>query len=143
MKEKRKITNTDQKTRLFPKATSHRCVSCYDVIMLWNYSINLQKNTPAEVWFQQSCFTTFWNCTSAWVSSCKFAAYFQIIFTNPLEGCFCFSLSVHWYNFFEGKILKYFYHKWRLSALRRASVMALYRFYSRHRLQFLEDLLLI
>ena len=35
------------------------------------YAANLQKNTHAEVKFK-----FYWNHTSAWVFSCKFAAYF-------------------------------------------------------------------
>ena len=46
------------------EAATRRCSSKK---MFWKYVANLQENTHAEVWFQ----------TSAWVFSCKFAAYFQ------------------------------------------------------------------
>ena len=41
-----------------------------DVLSAWNFT-NLQENTHAEVWFHHS----------AWVFSCKFAAYFQNTFS--------------------------------------------------------------
>ena len=42
--------------------------------VFWKYAANLQENVHAEVRF-------YWNCTSAWVFSCKFAAYFQNTFS--------------------------------------------------------------
>ena len=47
--------------------------------MFSKYAANLQENTHAEVWFQQSCKVTR---TSAWVFSFKFAAYFQNTFSQ-------------------------------------------------------------
>ena len=43
---------------------------CYYEKVFWKYAVNLQENTHAEVW----------NHTSAWLFSCKFAAYFQNTF---------------------------------------------------------------
>ena len=38
-------------------------------------------NTHIKVWFQYKvAFQLYWNHTSAWVFSCKFAAYFQTTF---------------------------------------------------------------
>ena len=59
--------------------------------MFWNYAANLQENTHAEVWFQESCKAApakqlYWNFTSAWVFSCKFAAYFRIPFIKNTSG---------------------------------------------------------
>ena len=38
--------------------------------MLWKHAANLQENTNTEVWFQ-----LYWNHNTAWLFSCKFAAY--------------------------------------------------------------------
>ena len=48
--------------------------------VFWKYAANLQQNTHAEVWFQIAL-QRYWNHTSAWVFSCKFAAYFQNTFS--------------------------------------------------------------
>ena len=42
--------------------------------VFWKYAANLQENTHAKLRF-------YWNHTSAWVFSCKFAACFQNIFS--------------------------------------------------------------
>ena len=57
-----------------PEAVPQRC--SYKKV-LWNHAANLQENTHAEVWFQLQL---YWNRTSAWVFSCKFAAYIQNTF---------------------------------------------------------------
>ena len=45
----------------------------------WKHTTNLHENAHAEVWFQYSS-QLYWNCTSAWVFSCKFTTYFQNTF---------------------------------------------------------------
>ena len=47
------------------------------VKVFWNYAANLQENTHAKVQLQQSSTATL----LAYVFSCKFAAYFQNIFS--------------------------------------------------------------
>ena len=54
------------------KAANQRC-SLKKVF--WKYAANLQENTDVEVWKR-----LYWNHTSAWVISCKFAAYLQNTF---------------------------------------------------------------
>ena len=55
--------------------------------MFWKYTANLQKNAPAEVWFQQSCLQFYWNCTSVWVFSCNILHIFRKKTGRP-EDCF-------------------------------------------------------
>ena len=57
---------------LLAEASFQRC--SYEKVF-WQYAANLQENTYAEVRF-------YWNHTSAWVFSCKFAAYFQNTFSQ-------------------------------------------------------------
>ena len=57
--------------------------------VFWKYAENLQENVHAKVQFRQSCMQPYWNCTSAFVFSFKFAAYFQNTFSQEhLDGCF-------------------------------------------------------
>ena len=39
---------------------------------------------PWRIVFNKVAFQLYWNCTSTWVISCKFAAYFQNIFSSDL-----------------------------------------------------------
>ena len=55
------------------EAALHRCYKK----VFWKYAANLHDNTYAEMWFQKQL---YWNHTSAWVFSGKFAAYFQNTF---------------------------------------------------------------
>ena len=46
------------------------------------YAGNLQENIHADVWFlNKVALQIYWNCTSAWVFSCKFAADLQSTFS--------------------------------------------------------------
>ena len=59
--------------RIFPdKKRNKKNKRCSFNKVFWKYVADLLENTHVEVWFQQK-----WNHTSAWVFSCKFAAYFQ------------------------------------------------------------------
>ena len=59
-----------------------------------SYSENMQqiyRRTPMpNYYFNKAAKQHYWNCTSAYVFSCKFAAYFQNTFFKraPLDGCF-------------------------------------------------------
>ena len=54
-------------------AALHKCT--FEKVF-WKYAANLQENTHAYVSKK-----LYWNHTSAWVLSCKFAAYFQNTFS--------------------------------------------------------------
>ena len=47
--------------------------------VFWIYAENLQENTHSEVRFNKVAMQLYWNYSSAWVFSSKFAAYFQNI----------------------------------------------------------------
>ena len=49
--------------------------------MFWKYAANLHENTHTKCDFNKIAKQLYWNHTSAWVFSCKFAAYFENIFS--------------------------------------------------------------
>ena len=60
--------------------------------MFWRYPANLQEKTHAEVWCSEF---------SAWVFSCKFAAFFQNTFYYELLGVAASSLCFLLYIIFK------------------------------------------
>ena len=56
--------------------------------------------------FNKAANQLYWNHSSGWLFSCKFAAHFQehIFVRTPLEGCFCF--PVKFTKFLRTSILK-------------------------------------
>ena len=68
-------------------------------VLMKNYSENMQKiyrrRTPmSKCYFNKVAFQLYWNRTSTWVFSCKFAAYFQNTFPkNISEGLLLTILS--------------------------------------------------
>ena len=54
---------------------------CSQKKMFWKNAANLQESTHDEVQFQWIFKQLYWNHTLAWMFSCKFAAYFQNIFS--------------------------------------------------------------
>ena len=71
------------------------------------YSENMQQTYKRTLMskcdFNKVAKQLYRNHTSAWVFSCKFAAYFQntLLLRTPLGGCFCTlnNWHTHWYNF--------------------------------------------
>ena len=65
----------------------------------------------------------YWNHTSAWVFSCKFAAYFQnnnLFPRAPLEGCFCiWSIDVNCSNCYGNKFSSNSIDQWSWQDNRR------------------------
>ena len=69
--------------------------------VFWKYAATLQENTHAEMWSNVK--QLYWNHTSAWLFSCKRAAFKKKTFpTNTFGGCFrmflwhIFPKIVHW-----------------------------------------------
>ena len=58
--------------KVFSEATLQRC--SYNRL-LWKYAANLQENTHDKCDFNKVAKQLYWNHTSTWVFSCKFAAY--------------------------------------------------------------------
>ena len=50
--------------------------------VFWKYAVNLQENIHEEVCFNKFAKQLYWDRTSAWTFSCKFAPYFQNTFSE-------------------------------------------------------------
>ena len=66
-------------------------------MMLLKYAGNLLENTHVECDFNKAALELYWNCTSAWVFSCKFDAYFQ----NSFCFSFCLSISISHFHTYK------------------------------------------
>ena len=53
---------------------------CSKENLFWKYAANLQENTDVKCDFNKVVLQFYWNPTSVWVLSSKFAAYFQNVF---------------------------------------------------------------
>ena len=49
--------------------------------VFWKYAANLQETLMPKGDFNKNAKQLYWNHTSTWVFSCKFAAYFQNTFS--------------------------------------------------------------
>ena len=47
----------------------------------WKYAANLQEQNMQQIYKFKVAKQRYWNHTSVWVFSCKFAAYFQNTFS--------------------------------------------------------------
>ena len=73
------------------------------------YAANLQENIHTECDFNNVALELYWNRTLAWVFSCKFAAYFQNIFSwEHLK--MAASQAIFWVLFLSIKILDCIQH---------------------------------
>ena len=54
--------------------------------VFWKHAVNLEENTHVQVWFNKVALQLYWNHTSAWLFSCKFAAYLRTTFTRNTSG---------------------------------------------------------
>ena len=68
--------------------------------MFWKYAANLQQNTHVECDSNKVIKQIYWNGTSAWVFSCKFAAYFQNTFPKNTSELLLMNLSQSLYHNF-------------------------------------------
>ena len=64
---------------------------------LYKYLISIISSSHPEVFLRKGALQLYWNRTSTWLFSCRFAAYFQLAFPKNTSGC-CFCISTFLLN---------------------------------------------